>query len=66
MKKKVIFTLLIGFLTILPSLYSGLFLGAIRDPYGKINQLPVALVANSTGQAGAQSGQDFWHSGLQS
>lgn len=51
MKKKVIFTLLIGFLTILPSLYSGLFLGAIRDPYGKINQPPVALVANSTDQA---------------
>ncbi|EGP4873930.1 YhgE/Pip domain-containing protein [Enterococcus sp. C76] len=46
MKKKVVFTLLFIFLAILPALYSGLFLGAIRDPYGKTDQIPVALVAN--------------------
>lgn len=33
----------------IPVLYSGMFLGAFWDPYGKMDELPVAVVNNDTG-----------------
>lgn len=43
-KKKFLIYAVVFFLTLIPILYSGLFLGALMDPYGKVDQLPVALV----------------------
>ncbi|WP_054956580.1 YhgE/Pip domain-containing protein [Paenibacillus dakarensis] len=33
----------------IPVMYSGMFLGAFWDPYGKMNELPVAVVNNDQG-----------------
>lgn len=33
----------------IPVMYSGMFLGAFWDPYGKMNELPVAVVNNDRG-----------------
>lgn len=44
MKKKFILSFVLLFLAAIPVLYSTLFLGASLDPYGNMNQLPVALV----------------------
>lgn len=35
----------------IPVLYSGLFLNAFWDPYGKMNELPVAVVNTDQGQS---------------
>lgn len=44
MKRKMILAFVLTFLSIIPMLYSGLFLGASKDPYGNMDKLPVALV----------------------
>ncbi|MGG5372201.1 YhgE/Pip domain-containing protein [Enterococcus sp. AZ196] len=43
-KKKFLIYAVVFFLSLIPILYSSLFLGAMMDPYGKVDQLPVALV----------------------
>lgn len=44
MKRKITLIFVLTLLSIIPMLYSGLFLGASKDPYGNLNKLPVALV----------------------
>lgn len=44
MKRKVILGFVLLLLSIIPMLYSGLFLGASMNPYGNLDKLPVALV----------------------
>lgn len=45
--RKVLVTILA--VLFIPVLYSGMFLGAFWDPYGKMDELPVAVVNNDTG-----------------
>ncbi|WP_299091343.1 YhgE/Pip domain-containing protein [uncultured Metabacillus sp.] len=47
-KNKKVLIAVIGVLFI-PLMYSGGYLGAFWDPYGKLDQLPVAVVNNDTG-----------------
>lgn len=44
MKKKTVLGFVLLLLSIIPITYSGLFLGASKDPYGNLNKLPVAIV----------------------
>ncbi|WP_413628234.1 YhgE/Pip family protein [Fructilactobacillus vespulae] len=46
--KKISFKLIFAILciSIVPVIYSSLFLGALMDPYGKVSHLPVAVVAS--------------------
>ncbi|MGY3766121.1 YhgE/Pip domain-containing protein [Vagococcus vulneris] len=41
-KKRIIFIICI--LVFIPTIYATLFLGALKDPYGNLKQLPVALI----------------------
>lgn len=43
-KKKIVLGFVLIFLSLIPMIYSGLFLGASLDPYGNMDQLPVAIV----------------------
>lgn len=47
-KNPIILISIIGIITV-PLLYSGTFLWAFWDPYGKVDQLPVAIVNNDEG-----------------
>lgn len=47
MKKKTILGLVLLLLSIIPIVYSGLFLGASKDPYGNLSKLPVAIVEDN-------------------
>ena len=47
-KNPIILISIIGIISI-PLLYSGTFLWAFWDPYGKVDQLPVAIVNNDVG-----------------
>lgn len=43
--RKLKLLIVLFFMSLIPVVYSSLFLGALMDPYGKVSQLPVAVVA---------------------
>jgi putative membrane protein len=53
----------LGFLLVVPLIYSGLFLSGYWNPYGKLEQLPVAIVNEDEGgvmeEEPIQAGKDF-------
>ncbi|MBN8192884.1 YhgE/Pip domain-containing protein [Bacillus sp. NTK074B] len=53
----------LGFLLLVPLIYSGLFLSGYWNPYGKLEQLPVAIVNEDEGAVmedeSIEAGQDF-------
>jgi putative membrane protein len=48
---------------IIPTLYAGLYLFANHDPYGRLGEIPAAVVVEDTGDHGTQVADDLVESG---